>query len=354
MTRARRPAARDRAHPEIADAGPDAHRHTATRTATDDGSVFFRIASWPAYGRLARLDPDAMRVGERVEADEYDKDDVRDFALWKGPKPGEPSLGHRRGAGAARLAHRVLRDEHDAARRDASTSTPAAWTSCSRTTRTRSPRARPRPASRSSRPGCTARTCDGRREDVEVARATSRASSDLVARGRLAASAALRAALRPLPGAAQLVGRSLPAAAAAVERIDALLTALAAYREDRDDDPDAAGGAGRGRGPGSRPASTTTSTCPRHWPRCSTGSASSTGGSTPGCSRPPTPSARPAVIRDLDAVLGVAGPAEATLEPGSRRCSTIGLPPGPRATGPRIRPAARRAARAGRRRGGHA
>ena len=58
---------------------------------TDDGSVFFRIASWPAYGRLARIDPDQLRVGERVEADEYGKDDVRDFALWKGPKPDEPS-----------------------------------------------------------------------------------------------------------------------------------------------------------------------------------------------------------------------------------------------------------------------
>ena len=57
---------------------------------TDDGSIFFRIASWPAYGRLARLDPEGLRVGERVEADEYAKDDVRDFALWKGPKPGEP------------------------------------------------------------------------------------------------------------------------------------------------------------------------------------------------------------------------------------------------------------------------
>jgi len=57
---------------------------------TEDGSVFFRIASWPAYGRLARLDPEGLRVGERVEADEYGKDDVRDFALWKGPKPGEP------------------------------------------------------------------------------------------------------------------------------------------------------------------------------------------------------------------------------------------------------------------------
>jgi cysteinyl-tRNA synthetase len=58
---------------------------------TDDGSVFFRIASWPAYGRLARLDPDQLRVGERVAADEYSKDDVRDFVLWKGPRAGEPS-----------------------------------------------------------------------------------------------------------------------------------------------------------------------------------------------------------------------------------------------------------------------
>ncbi len=58
---------------------------------TDDGSIFFRIASWPPYGRLARLDPEGLRVGERVEADDYGKDDVRDFAVWKGPKPGEPS-----------------------------------------------------------------------------------------------------------------------------------------------------------------------------------------------------------------------------------------------------------------------
>jgi cysteinyl-tRNA synthetase len=66
---------------------------------TDDGSVFYRIASWPAYGRLARLDPEGLRVGERVEADEYGKDDVRDFALWKGPKPGEPSWETAIGSG---------------------------------------------------------------------------------------------------------------------------------------------------------------------------------------------------------------------------------------------------------------
>ncbi|HSW42960.1 MAG TPA: cysteine--tRNA ligase [Patescibacteria group bacterium] len=58
---------------------------------TDDGSLYFRIASWPAYGRLARLDPAQLRVGERVAADEYSKDDVRDFVLWKGPRDGEPS-----------------------------------------------------------------------------------------------------------------------------------------------------------------------------------------------------------------------------------------------------------------------
>ncbi len=58
---------------------------------TDDGSIFFRISSWPMYGRLARLDPEQLRVGERVEADEYGKDDVRDFALWKGPKLDYPS-----------------------------------------------------------------------------------------------------------------------------------------------------------------------------------------------------------------------------------------------------------------------
>ena len=66
---------------------------------TADGSVFFRISSWPSYGRLARLDPGQLRVGERVEADEYGKDDVRDFALWKGPKPGEPSWATAIGPG---------------------------------------------------------------------------------------------------------------------------------------------------------------------------------------------------------------------------------------------------------------
>ena len=66
---------------------------------TDDGSIFFRISSWPGYGRLARLDPSQARRGERVAADDYGKDDVRDFALWKGPRPGEPSWSTEIGEG---------------------------------------------------------------------------------------------------------------------------------------------------------------------------------------------------------------------------------------------------------------
>jgi cysteinyl-tRNA synthetase len=59
--------------------------------AADDGSVFFRISTWPSYGILAKLDPEQARSTERVAADDYGKDDVRDFAVWKGTKPGEPS-----------------------------------------------------------------------------------------------------------------------------------------------------------------------------------------------------------------------------------------------------------------------
>lgn len=50
---------------------------------SDDGSVYFSIAKWPAYGKLARLDRAGMRAGGRIAADEYDKENVADFALWK-------------------------------------------------------------------------------------------------------------------------------------------------------------------------------------------------------------------------------------------------------------------------------
>ncbi len=57
----------------------------------EDGSVFFRIATDEDYGRLSGFDLAEVKRGERVAADEYDKEDVRDFVLWKAVKPGEPS-----------------------------------------------------------------------------------------------------------------------------------------------------------------------------------------------------------------------------------------------------------------------
>ncbi len=56
-----------------------------------DGSVYFRITTDDDYGRLSGFDLDQVQRGERVANDEYDKQDVRDFVLWKGTKPGEPS-----------------------------------------------------------------------------------------------------------------------------------------------------------------------------------------------------------------------------------------------------------------------
>ena len=49
----------------------------------DDKSVYFSIASFPRYGQLARLNRDEMRVGVRIKHDEYAKESVADFALWK-------------------------------------------------------------------------------------------------------------------------------------------------------------------------------------------------------------------------------------------------------------------------------
>jgi cysteinyl-tRNA synthetase len=56
-----------------------------------EGSVYFRIATFPGYGKLSGIDLDQMRRSERVVDDEYEKEDVKDFALWKAAKPGEPS-----------------------------------------------------------------------------------------------------------------------------------------------------------------------------------------------------------------------------------------------------------------------
>src|SRR5207302_828441 len=56
-----------------------------------DGSVYFRIASFPQYGKLSHMDFSGNIAGARVDVDEYEKADARDFALWKAPKEGEPA-----------------------------------------------------------------------------------------------------------------------------------------------------------------------------------------------------------------------------------------------------------------------
>src|SRR5450631_203806 len=56
---------------------------------TEEGSYYFRIAKFPAYGKLSKKDFAGMEDGARVDVDEYEKDNARDFALWKAPKAGE-------------------------------------------------------------------------------------------------------------------------------------------------------------------------------------------------------------------------------------------------------------------------
>lgn len=54
-----------------------------------DGSLYFSIAKYDNYGKLSRLDTREIKTGLRYDTDEYTKDDVRDFALWKAPKENE-------------------------------------------------------------------------------------------------------------------------------------------------------------------------------------------------------------------------------------------------------------------------
>jgi cysteinyl-tRNA synthetase len=67
---------------------------------TADGSVYFDISSFPRYGRLARIEPDAIRSGAGlstraggIDADEYEKADARDFALWKSARDVDRQVG---------------------------------------------------------------------------------------------------------------------------------------------------------------------------------------------------------------------------------------------------------------------
>ena len=57
----------------------------------EDGSWYFRVSRDKSYGKLSKKDLEGIEDGARIAADEYDKDHVRDFALWKATKPGETS-----------------------------------------------------------------------------------------------------------------------------------------------------------------------------------------------------------------------------------------------------------------------
>jgi cysteinyl-tRNA synthetase len=203
---------------------------------TEDGSIFFRISSWPPYGRLARLDPDQLRVGERVAADEYSKDDVRDFVLWKGARDGEPSWETAVGPGrpgwhleCSAMSMRYLGESFDVhtggvdlvfphhedelAQSEAATGKPfvRTWLHCAHL------------------------QMGGRKmakSDGNIARV-----ADLIAAGT--SPRALRYALLAAHYRTGLSfsDDSLAAATAAVERLDALVAALEAYGSGSPDDP---------------------------------------------------------------------------------------------------------------------
>jgi cysteinyl-tRNA synthetase len=203
---------------------------------TDDGSIFFRIASWPSYGKLAKLDPEQLRVGERVEADEYAKDDVRDFALWKGPKADEPAWDTAIGPGrpgwhieCSAMAMRHLgpsfdihtggvdlifpHHEDEIAQSEAATGLPfvRTWLHCAHL----------------------------RLDGAKMAKSTGNISRVVELLDGGISPRALRLALISVHyrQALDFSDASLVAASAAIERLDAGLAALDAYREDRADDP---------------------------------------------------------------------------------------------------------------------
>jgi cysteinyl-tRNA synthetase len=64
-----------------------------------EGSVYFRVDHFKDYGKLSKIDLEGMRAGARVDSDEYEKGNVRDFVLWKAKKGDEPSWDTPLGAG---------------------------------------------------------------------------------------------------------------------------------------------------------------------------------------------------------------------------------------------------------------
>ena len=73
----------------------DARGHTYR----SGGSIYFRIDTKSDYGKLARLDHDGIKPGARIDADQYEKHDARDFVLWKATTGDEPAWDYGVGAG---------------------------------------------------------------------------------------------------------------------------------------------------------------------------------------------------------------------------------------------------------------
>ena len=126
----------------------------------DDGSVYYRIESFKNYGCLCHLDREGLRAGERVAQDEYEKESIADFVLWKKHRPEDGDVQWDSPWGPGRpgwhvecsaMSMKYLGESYELHGGGIDLLSP--------TTRMRLPRARAPPASRSSNIGGTSRIC---------------------------------------------------------------------------------------------------------------------------------------------------------------------------------------------------
>ena len=174
-------------------------------TYTADGSVYFRIASFPEYGRLSRLDVAGIQAGARVDTDKYDKENARDFVLWK-LKSDEPAWAQWEapfGKGrpgwhieCSAMSMKYLGETFDLHA--------AARTSSSPTTRTRSPRASAAPGKPFARHWMHVKHLLIDNETMSKSKGNFFTIPDLLEKGPLAGGDPLPARGLPLPQAAQL------------------------------------------------------------------------------------------------------------------------------------------------------
>src|SRR6266404_2409868 len=206
-------------------------------TYTSEGSTYFRISKFPGYGKLSKIDVAGMQTGARVDMDRYDKDNVRDFALWKAPKPGEHFWETPIGPGrpgwhieCSAMAMKYLgpsfdihtggidlifpHHEDEIAQSEAATGKPfvQTWLHCAHL----------------------------RLAGEKMARRVGNIYSvaELLEAGVSPRSLRLALISVHYRQSLEYTDDSLPAATAAIERLDALLAALAAYAETRPDDPE--------------------------------------------------------------------------------------------------------------------